>query len=192
MRTVYVTTADADPAALEAAFAALEKEGAAMLARASVAAARRHFARSVDARYARQSYELSVPVPAGALDAMRLAQIAEAFHDLHRRTYGHDNRSEPVQLVNVRITAIGSIPALTVRDAPAAAGNDGIKARRPLWFRTAGEVDAVVFDRARMPAGLTAKGPAVIESLESTILVPPGWQARMDADGFVVVTRSTL
>jgi N-methylhydantoinase A len=191
VRTVYLTTADADPAVLEAAFAALEKEGAAMLARANVPAARRQFERSVDARYARQSYELPVPVPAGALEAARLAEIAEAFHDLHRRTYGHDNRSEPVQLVNVRVTAIGSIPPLCVRDAPAAAGNDAIKARRPLWFRTSGEVDAVVFDRARMPAGLVAKGPAVIESLESTILVPPGWQARMDQDGFVMLTSSS-
>ena len=190
VRTVYVTTADADPAALEAAFAALEKEGAAMLARANVPAARRHFERSVDARYARQSYELAVPVPAGALDSARIAQIAEAFHDLHRRTYGHDNRSEPVQLVNVRVTAIGSIPPLVVRDAPAASGNDAIKTRRSLWFRASGAVDAVVLDRARMPAGLVAPGPSVIESLESTILVPPGWQARMNEDGFVVLRQT--
>jgi N-methylhydantoinase A len=189
VRTVYVTTADADPAALEAAFGALEQEGAAMLARANVPAARRQFARSVDARYARQSYELAVPVPAGALDAARIAHIAEAFHDLHRRTYGHDNRSEPVQIVNVRITAIGAIPPLSVRDTPAASGSDAVKTRRPLWFRATGEVDALVLDRARMPAGLVAKGPAVIESLESTILVPPGWQARMDEDGFVILTQ---
>jgi N-methylhydantoinase A len=190
VRTVYVTTADADPAALEAAFAALEREGAAMLARANVPAARRHFARAVDARYARQSYELAVPVSAGELDREKLSQIAEAFHDLHRRTYGHDNRSEPVQLVNVRVTAIGAILPLAVRDAPAASGSDAVKTRRPLWFRASGGVDATVLDRARMPAGLVTKGPAVIESLESTILVPPGWQARMDEDGFVVVRRA--
>src|SRR5215831_8888680 len=99
VRTVYVTTADAEPVTLEAAFAALEKEGAAMLARANVAAPRRQFERSVDARYARQSYELAVPVAAGALDGARIKEIAAAFHDLHRRTYGHDNRSEPVQIV---------------------------------------------------------------------------------------------
>ena len=40
-----------------------------------------------------------------------------------------------------------------------------------------------------MPAGLLAPGPAVIESLESTILVPPGWQARMDDSGFVHLTK---
>jgi N-methylhydantoinase A len=189
VRTVYVTTADADPAGLEAAFAALENEGAAMLARANVPPARRQFERSVDARYARQSYELAVAVPAGTLDRARLMQTAETFHDLHRRTYGHDNRSEPVQLVNARVTAIGAIPRLTVRDAPAAAGSEAVKSRRPLWFRGTGEIEADVFDRARMPAGLAAKGPAVIESLESTILVPPGWRARMDEDGFIVMTR---
>ena len=189
VRTVYVTTADADPSALEAAFAALENEGAAMLVRANVPPARRQFERSVDARYARQSYELAVPVPAGALDRARLKQIAESFHDMHRRTYGHDNRSEPVQIVNVRVTAIGAIPPLAVRDAPAAQGSNAVKSRRPLWFRATGEVEADVFDRARMPAGLTAQGPAVIESLESTILVPPGWQARMDEDGFVIMTK---
>jgi N-methylhydantoinase A len=189
VRTVYVTTADAEPAGLEAAFAALENEGIAMLARANVPPARRQFERSVDARYARQSYELAVPVQAGALDRARLMQIAEAFHDLHRRTYGHDNRSEPVQIVNVRVTAIGAIPPLAVRDTPAAPGNNAVKSRRPLWFRATGEVEAEVFDRARMPAGLAAQGPAVIESLESTILVPPGWRARMDEAGFVVMSK---
>ena len=54
----------------------------------------------------------------------------------------------------------------------------------------AGPVDAAIYDRKSMSAGLQAAGPAVIESLESTILVPPGWSARMDADGFVILTRA--
>jgi N-methylhydantoinase A len=191
VRTVYVTSADADPAGFESAFAALEREGAAMLDRAGVAPTRQRFERSVDARYARQSYELSVPVPSGAIDAATLAQIAETFHDLHRRTYGHDNRSEPVQLVNVRLTAVGATPVLAIRDKPASPGTDAVKARRRLWFRDVGAVEAAIYDRARMPAGLLALGPAVIESLESTILVPPGWQARMDEAGFVVLRQSS-
>ena len=82
-----------------------------MLDRAGVAPERRRFERSVDARYERQSYELSIPLPARALDAAALAEIAEAFHDRHRATYGHDNRSEPVQLVSVRLTADRRDPA---------------------------------------------------------------------------------
>jgi N-methylhydantoinase A len=186
VRTVYATTATADPAALEAHFAALEAEGAAMLDRAGVGAERRRFERSIDARYERQSYELAVPVASRAVDAAALRDIADAFHDRHRRTYGHDNRSEPVQLVSLRVTAIGAIPPLTIGTATAPAGTQAVKGRRQVWFRgTGAAAEATVYDRARFPAGFELAGPAVIESLESTILVPPAWQAKMDDKGFV-------
>jgi N-methylhydantoinase A len=185
VRTVYATTATADPAALEAHFAALEAEGRAMLDRAGVAAERRRFERSIDARYERQSYELAVPVASRALDAAALRDIADAFHDRHRRTYGHDNRSEPVQLVSLRVTAIGAIPPLTIGTATAPAGSQAVKGRRQVWFRGTGAAEATVYDRAHLSAAFELAGPAVIESLESTILVPPAWQARMDDKGFV-------
>jgi N-methylhydantoinase A len=189
VQTLFTTTDAADPAAVEAAFAALEKKGDAMLDGAGVAAGRRRFERSVDARYRRQSYELAVTVAPDPVDRATLAKIAEDFHQRHRATYGHDNRAEPVQIVSVRVAAIGAIPPLAVRDVPAQPGADARKARRRLWFRDAGAVDAAIYDRRRMPAGLALAGPAVIESLESTILVPPGWTATTNDDGFILMKR---
>jgi N-methylhydantoinase A len=188
VQTLLTTTDAADPAAVEAAFAALERKGAAMLEGAGVAPRRRRLERSVDARYRRQSYELGIPVPPDAVDRVALAAIAEDFHQRHRQTYGHDNRAEPVQIVSLRVAAVGQIPPLMLRDVPARTGADAVKARRKLWFR-AGEVDATIYDRARMWAGLAVAGPAVIESFESTILVPPGWTATMNEDGFISMTR---
>jgi N-methylhydantoinase A len=188
VRTVYCTTETAQPAVLEAQFEQLHAQGTAMLDRAHVEPTRRRFVRSVDARYARQSYELAVPVPARPLDAAGLAAIAEAFHARHHRTYGHDNRSEPVQLVNLRLAAIGTIPPLSLRQAPAAAESNPAKARRHVWFGRARH-EATVLERARMPAGFSLAGPAVIESLESTILLPPGWHGKSDENGFVWLTR---
>jgi len=189
VRTLYTTATAADPKAVEAAFVALETRGAAMLDRAGVAPARRRFERSVDARYPRQSHELVIPVAARAVDAAALAEIAAAFHDRHLHTYGHDNRSEPVQIVSVRVTAIGAIAPLVIRDTVAPSETNAIKAKRQVWFRETGVIDAAIYDRKRMPAGLVVAGPVVIESLESTILVPPGWQAKMNEDGFVLLTR---
>ena len=189
VRTLYTTAAAADPKALEAAFVALEKTGMAMLDRAGVAAARRRFERAVDARYPRQSHELVIPVPPRSVDAAALAEIAAAFHDRHLHTYGHDNRSEPVQIVSIRVTAIGATASLLIRDVVAPSGTDAVKGKRQLWFRETGVIDATIYDRRRMAAGLEVAGPVVIESLESTILVPPGWQAQMNADGFVLMTR---
>ena len=189
VRTLYTTAASADPKAVEAAFVTLENRGAAMLDRAGVAPARRRFERSVDARYPRQSHELVISVPPRAVDAAALAEIAAAFHDRHLHTYGHDNRSEPVQIVSVRVTAIGAIAPLVIRDTVARSGTNTIKAKRQVWFRETGVIEAAIYDRKRMPAGLEVAGPVVIESLDSTILVPPGWQAKMNEDGFVLLTR---
>ncbi|HKF11666.1 MAG TPA: hydantoinase/oxoprolinase family protein [Xanthobacteraceae bacterium] len=189
----YVQTlhsaAAVEPQALQAAFAALERKGAAMLERAGIAPERRRLVRSVDARYPRQSHELEVPVACGSIEAATLAQIAEAFHARHLHTYGHDNRSEPVQIVSARVAAIGATAPLTIRDSVARRGTDPVKAKRQVWFRETGVIDATVFDRKRMPAGLKLAGPVVIESLESTILVPPGWQSTMDEHGFVLLAR---
>jgi N-methylhydantoinase A len=190
VRTFFQTTDKADPVALEAAYSELQAFGEAMLERAGVPAERRRFERSIDARYVRQSYELSVPVGAPPFNAATLDEIAVSFHERHRQTYGHDNNSEPVQIVNVRLAAIGEIPSLRIGDQTGVAGSDPIKSRRGLWFREGGAVDANILDRATMPAGYTVTGPAVIESLESTILVRPGWQAAMDADGFIIITRA--
>jgi N-methylhydantoinase A len=189
VQTLFTVADSADPAVLEAAFLALESKGAGMLDRAGVAPERRRFERSVDARYRRQSYELLVPVPDRPIDRAALAKIADTFHDRHLQTYGHDNRSEPVQIVSVRLSAIGTIPPLVVRDAPARPGTEALKSRRELWFRETGAMQAEIYDRKRMPEGLQVVGPVVIESLESTILVPPGWRAAMDEDGFVLLTR---
>jgi N-methylhydantoinase A len=191
LRRDYVQTlhATADAAALQAAFEALEQRGAAMLDRAGVAPEQRRFERSVDARYSRQSFELVVPVPPRPVDEAALAEIATAFHDRHRFTYGHDNRGEPVQIVSVRLAAIGATPPLLIRDQVAPSRTDAVKSNRHVWFRETGTIEAAIYDRRRMPAGLAAPGPVVIESLESTILVPPGWQAKMNDDGFVLLTR---
>jgi N-methylhydantoinase A len=189
VQTLYTAAGSPDAATLEAAFVALEKAGAAMLDRAGVAPERRRFERAVDARYARQSYELSVPAPSRPIDAAALAQIVEDFHQRHRKTYGHDNRSEPVQIVSARLSAIGLLPPLAIRSEPAHSATHALKCKREVWFRETGALSANVYERSRMPAQMQAAGPAVIESVESTILVPPGWHAKMNADGFVLLGR---
>lgn len=185
-RTFFARTDEANPEDLASAFEALAVEGRAMLDRAGVPAERQDLTLSVDARYTRQSYELAVPVPRGLPDADILPAIASAFHDRHEQTYGHAQRDEPVQLVNVRLSAVGRIPSIRV--AQATGSGDAAKGNRKVWFRAHGEVEASVLDRARMASDQAAAGPAIIESLESTILIPPGWTGRMDADGFIHLT----
>ena len=189
VQTLFATTDNADPAALGAVFKILERKGATMLDRAGIAPECQCFERSIDARYPRQSYELAVPVSGDSIEPRTLQEIAELFHTRHLQTYGHDNRAEPVQIVNVRLAAIGTIAPLKVCEMSARAGEHAVKCGRQLWFRETGAVNGTVYDRKRMPSGLEIAGPAVIESLDSTVLVPPAWKAKMDSEGFVLLTR---
>jgi N-methylhydantoinase A len=193
VRTLHTRAATGMPSAamIEQAFTELEREGTAMLDRAGVAAGGRKLERSVDVRYARQAYELSIAVDRRPVDEAALVQIASRFHDRHLSTYGHDNRAEPVQIVSVRLAAIGEIAPLAIREEPTSDGINAIKGKREMWFRQTGAVEAPVYDRKCMHANMKAAGPIVIESLDSTILVPPGWQAKMNEDGFVMLTRSS-
>ncbi len=94
VQTLYTTAGAADPACvLEAAFvdARAAREPRCSIGPASRPSGGGSSAPSMRA-IARQSYELSVPVPPRAVDQAALAEIAEAFHDRHLQTYGHDNR----------------------------------------------------------------------------------------------------
>ena len=186
-KTFFARTDEATPEDLSEAFDALAAEGRAMLDRAGVVKERQKLILTVDARYTRQSYELVVPVPDPPFGPDVMNRIAEAFHDRHAQTYGHARRDEVVQMVNVRLSAVGEIPTIrlgqTTGDGAAETGT------RRVWLRQHGEAVAHILRRENMSSGQTVPGAAVIESLESTILVPPGWTARMDDDGFLHLDR---
>ncbi len=186
VRTFYTVLGEADLDALNEAYAAMEARARAMLAATPVPEARWRITRQADLRYTRQAYELTVPAPSGALDAAGLVAMATAFHERHRQTYGHDNPGEAVQLVNLRVTALGAFDPLQLSLEPS--GGDGRESgRRQAYFSTEGAVDCAVLAREEIRSGQSIQGPAVIESMDSTILVPPGWTATADAKGYIIM-----
>ena len=185
-RTLYAALDSAEPARIAAVLGAMEAEGSAMLDTAGVPPERRALQRSADCRYRRQAYELTVPMAEGPVTAATLAALAADFHAKHEQTYGHANRSEPVQLVNLRLTALGRLPPLTLaQPSDIAAGRES---ERRAWFAGAMRPCRVLW-REGLSAGTAVPGPAVIESLESTTVVPPGWTARVGEHGIIRLVR---
>ena len=64
-----------------------------------------------------------------------------------------------------------------------------LKVNRKAWFPKHGTIETPVLNRARLAAGSQVRGPAIIESLDSTVVIAPGWRARIDAKGFIRMTR---
>jgi N-methylhydantoinase A len=199
VRNDYVQTAVArhsalDPAAVQTYFDALTARADAALAREGFAAAGRVFLRSADLRYFGQAYEVRVEVPEGPLDPALAEQVAARFHDAHRGLYGYDFRGDPrqeVEWVNLRVTGVGPIGKPSLEQVPAGAG--AVTARtgtRPVWFDDAW-VEADLYDRGRLGAGDVLHGPAVIEEFSSTVPLHPGFTARVDTFGNLVIARDS-
>jgi N-methylhydantoinase A len=178
------------PAALDALFADFIAEGHARLTKDGVAAADRRLRRSADLRYHGQSFELSVTVPPGPLSAADLERLRADFHRSHERAYGYAAPEDAVELVNVRLAAVGVTPK--PRRAPLPGGGRSpeaaVKGHRDVWFAEAGGFRrTVVLDRAKLLRGNEIAGPAIVEEHDASTLVHPGWVATVDEHANLVL-----
>jgi N-methylhydantoinase A len=182
-RTLYADLAGIDPSRVGEAIAGMEQAGRAMLHAARVPPERQVLLRLADVRYRRQAYELTVPIADGEITRATLDDLAAAFHAKHEQTYGHANCSEHVQLVNLRLSAIGRQPDLVLaqRADPASARTRS----RDVWFAETGFAPTTVHWRDGLMPGTHIVGPAIIEAMDSTTVVPPGWTARIDDLGYI-------
>ncbi len=177
-------------AVLAEAFAGLQGEAARWFDEEGIPPASRRLSRSVDMRYAGQNYELTVPVPEGLDGLALLAALEEGFAAEHQRLYGFLAEEEPAQLVTFRLEATGlvpkaRIPARTPEGPDAAAAREG---ERELWLSGAPR-PVPVYARERLRPGNRLDGPAIVEQMDSTTVVPPGWTARVDAYANLVLEQ---
>jgi N-methylhydantoinase A len=191
VRTHFVRFDDADLGALEALFQELETTG-----RADVGSgAGIDCVRSADLRYVGQEHSVTVPV-AGPLDTPeRLAALKATFDDVHAQRFGHQAPDEPVELVSLRVSAIGRRAPLRLSALDEAAGPTGqfVIERRPAALGADTELREVdVADRALMCPGAAVKGPALIEEAGSCLCLPQGAVATCDDAGNLIVEVEDL
>ena len=176
----------------------LEAQGRASLQREGMQPEDTVFQRQVDMRYVGQSYELTIPLPANAegvplLHPPEIEVVLKRFHLEHDRAYGYSVPDEPVEFVNLRLTAIGQIAKPQLRELTVEGRNvaDAQKASRPVYFAERdGYVDCPIYDRYRLAAGSVLEGPAIVEEVDSTTVLHPGYQARVDKFGNLILTQS--
>ena len=184
--------AAADGAAprLEAAWRELEAQARAWLDGEAVPHEGQRFERAADLRYEHQSFELTCPAGGGPATPAELAELLATFHAEHRRLYTYDLPRAPIELVNLRVTAIGALP----RRGEAGAGGgpaprEAKTGERRVYFRGTGWRVTPSYDRARLRDGQEIVGPAVIEQDDATPLVAPGFAARVDPAGNLLLER---
>lgn len=141
--------------------------------------------RSVDMRYAGQNYEREVSLPPGPFTAEAAEAMIGRFSRAHDEFYGFSLEGEPVEFVNLRVSAIGLSELGSVLQAPGGEGDPDPVAIRAVSFRGHGYLDTPVYRRQTLPAGFSLTGPAIIEETDSTTVVHPGDTLTVRADGLM-------
>jgi N-methylhydantoinase A len=164
-------------------FTTMQATGTAWLNSENIPPKRQRFARVIEARYKGQNHEIQVPLATTAF-----ADFLAGFAEAHRREYGYDIPDRAIEVVNCRLKAIGLI------DCPApefvgAVGAPRPKAQRQVHFDT-GWTATPVFARGDLAVGTRLAGPAIIDEMSATTLVPPGWALTVDGFGNLLLERT--
>jgi N-methylhydantoinase A len=186
--------AEADLADLAAVYERFESAAQAELAGEGVPPDRVRLSRTLDLRYKGQSWKLTVPVPGGALSADDLVAVKQAFDRLHEQAYGYCVPTEPAEIVDIGLSATGLIPRPNLEEpAPGGPSPDAaLKGHRPVYFsETGGYADTAVYERPKLQRGNLVPGPAIVEALDSSVVVHPGFAAEVGGYGVLILRPAT-
>ena len=168
---------------LRAVLRDLEAEGRAQLhAQDGVAPA---VSRAVGQRYLGQRYELSVPVGA---ELPALEELGGRFHALHDQRYGYRRDNHPVEVASAWVAVEHDLHPLEMPTVPAADVEPVPRRMREARFNGV-EREVPVYARDDLGAGCSMHGPAIIEQLDATSVVPPDHRLEVDRFGHLVVSR---
>jgi N-methylhydantoinase A/oxoprolinase/acetone carboxylase beta subunit len=162
-----------DYAGLNRAVEELYRQAAELMAAEGIAVDRSELQLALDMRYARQSSELGIPVGKEVLTPEILVQVVEQFHLEHERSYGYCNRTEQVQLVNLRLRARGLERQDHLPATSAGMKNFGSAHRQVYFGPGRGWLTAPVIRRGELTE-TRRNGPLIVEEYDTTIVVPPG------------------
>jgi len=181
--------ASLDLAGANAVLARLAAEGRDALAGGGLAPSAISLQGVAELRYAGQAYELRVDLPTLALDEAALAETGRRFHAEHKRRYAYDLPQRGIEMVSLKVIALGAVDSPPVSSLGKAEAELKPKGRRRVHFRAIGVVDTPVYERADLRLGHAIVGPAVIEQKDSTTLLPQGWRLVPEPSGCLLLSR---
>lgn len=171
-------------------YAEMEAEALAGFRANDIASDQVVFRRSAEMRYAGQFHEVEVELNGAAFTAERLAATVDAFHRRHEKLYTFRMPWKAAEFLTFRLRATVPRAPFHLRQigAGGADATGAVKRRRRCWFGGE-EVDAPVYDGARLLAGARFSGPAIIEEATTTVVIPASFDCDVDQWKNYLLTR---
>ena len=191
VQPVYRNLNDLDAAVLGSALEAIRSQTAGWLEREAAGLAVQHAVVEYtgEMRYEGQGFDVTVPIDESWLTEGDSAAILAAFHDAHQRAFGHRHDGTPAWLQELRAHLTGRLPKPAPASVPVA-GTGGKPSTRSVRLRGK-VVEARIFNREQIGAQSRIAGPAIIEQMDTTTLVPDGWSLALAGNGAMIVTRDS-
>ena len=196
VKTELLISTDKPAAKLSRDMRELEAAAREQLLKDGLPETRIRFLRNLDLRYLGQGYELRIPIAEGGFNDDSSERVWAEFHNRHRAEYDHCFPKNPIEVVSLRVTGLGSMPRLPddFERSPATKLEDAWLKTGETHFRVKGTLQKLrteFFDRMRIPLGATIPGPAVLFQKDTTTVLPPMWIARADHSGSLMISRSS-
>lgn len=196
IRSELKPLAEVTPDHAETIFRELEARAHEELVAEGLDPARASYLRELDLRYTGQGYELRTPLDglySDALDDRAMAAARARFDERHAQIHGHAASDRPVEVVSYRVRLRVAVPKYEPREqgAPSSprAVADAVKGTRTVHFAPGNVHDATVYERDGLDIGVSLSGPAIVEQFDATTIVPPGWDARVDTFGNLILEK---
>jgi N-methylhydantoinase A len=186
VRSVYLTDRRTSAADLDGLFRELEAEAHEDVA-AQGGSEKPDVRRAIAMRYQGQNYEQEVIVPPGVIDDAALSAIYADYGRLYEEFYGYRLDGIPIELVRLSVVATEEPPAFA--SLPSEGGSGGEAGTRQVYFPGHGYAATRVVRRESLAPGEQADGPMIVESMDSTVVVPPEWSLQASENGILDVTR---
>jgi len=190
-RTVMLRGQDINHHRLEEEFHGMENQAKEQFSREGFNPSQIITHRLVDTRYLGQSFELTVNYPQRPTRGNLTSSISASFYKAHMQRFGYADKSQPIEIVNLRVQAEIAVEKPKLIEKPFT-GSDPSKAVAgfsQVTFST-GPQSAIMYYRSLLEPGNYIEGPAILIQMDSTIVLSQGWSGIIDGFGNLIVTSS--
>ena len=192
-RSYVARGSQADPNQMQTIFEEIAAEASAKIRELGFSEGQIVTRYEIDMRYLGQAHEVPVDVPSDLLkdmDEQTLATLMDLFHEKHLHLFGHASRDSEVEFMTLTVAAVGPTAPESMREIEAGTANpsSAFKGTRKVYFEEAGEfIDCNTYERSRLKANNLIAGPAIVEQMDTTTVLPPGETAEVDKYGTLIV-----
>jgi N-methylhydantoinase A len=189
VRTYYSPLKEADFNIIKKIYEEMAEIGKETLGREGVGRESIRIQPFFDLRYIGQEFFLTVPVSQSDIFSENRESIRKTFDDLHDIRYGHKASSEPIEIVNIRLTAYGLRKKIEFPEKKVDPKREIMKGYREVYLDDPRKpIKCPIYDRDALAAGFTIEGPAIIEEYASTTYLSYGDRATICPYGEISIS----